>query len=231
MRAKRAGFPILLGSTLLAAVAISPTRAQSGVDAYRAMGLRVRDVLTGTILSAKVLPGEEKQTLVVTTYLTGKREKADAVNVRLAVLRTEGKGLVVQYERDFGAENGGYVGQGDLQIVDLDLDGLSEIVVTYDDLEDPLIRRRMCEVIVYAQAGFRTAWSGLVEYDATRAARQVPQERRDRFKRELDIPNTLRTRGVTLFFQKTVIAVAGEPLPEPKIVQETFPLREAPEDW
>jgi hypothetical protein len=28
-----------------------------------------------------------------------------------------------------------------------------------------------------------------------------------------------------------VIAVAGERLPEPKIVDETFPLRQAPRDW
>ena len=53
----------------------------------------------------------------------------------------------------------------------------------------------------------------------------VPVERRDHFVRELDLVSTLRTRGVTLFFNKTMIAVAGERLVEPKVVEETFPLR------
>jgi hypothetical protein len=65
----------------------------------------------------------------------------------------------------------------------------------------------------------------LLAYDATRAAREIPVERRDRYMRELDIVKTLRTRGVTLYVRKYVIAVAGERLPKPKTVEETFPLR------
>ena len=56
----------------------------------------------------------------------------------------------------------------------------------------------------------------------------MPVERRDHFIRELDLISTLRTRGVTLFFNKTMIAVAGERLAEPKVVEETFPLRKRP---
>jgi len=81
-------------------------------------------------------------------------------------------------------------------------------------------------VILYGDDGFQTAWAHPLKYDATRAARSVPLERRDRYVRKLDVVSTLRTRGVTLFFDKKVIAVAGERLPEPKMIQETFPLRE-----
>ena len=35
----------------------------------------------------------------------------------------------------------------------------------------------------------------------------------------------MRTRGVTLCMNKQMIAVAGERLPQPKTVVETFPLR------
>jgi hypothetical protein len=202
--------------------------ADTALEAYRAIGLAPADVLSGTVLSARVLPGDEKQVVVLATYFTGKKTEADAVNVRLDVLKSDGQGLTAAYSRDFGAERGGNVGDGNLQVIDLDRDGVNEIVASFDSYADPLIEQRLAEVIVHDEEGFRTAWSGALEYDATRAARTVATERRDRFERELDVPNTLRTRGITLFFSKKVIAVAGERLAEPKIVEETFPLRPAP---
>ena len=45
--------------------------------------------------------------------------------------------------------------------------------------------------------------------------------------REFDLPNTMRTRGLTVFVDKPMIAVAGERLAEPKRVQETSALRSA----
>jgi hypothetical protein len=205
--------------------------ASSGTQVYQAMDIEVKDVLAGTVLNARVLPGDEKQVACIVTYFTGKRDKSDAVNVRLALFGRSGDSLVPRYSRDFGAEQGGYVANGDLQLLDLNRDGTSEIVVCYDSFKDPLIDQRVCEVIVHEDSTFRTAWTGPVEYDATRAAREVPRERRDRFVREFDWPNTLRTKGVTLFVTKKVIAVAGERLAEPKSVEETFPLRQAPQDW
>jgi hypothetical protein len=197
-------------------------------DVYGAMGLETEDVLTGTILEAKVVPGDAKQIVCIATYFTGKKEKADAVNVRLGVFDRFGEGLATVYARDFGAEQGGFVGNGDLQVLDLDLDRVNEIVVSFKVYDDPLIEQRLGEVIVYEESGFNPAWSGPLEYDATKAARSVPPERRDRFTREIDFTNTLRTRGVTLFMSKKMIAVAGERLAQPRIVQETFPLRSAP---
>ncbi len=221
----------------LAAIAILATvpvtiRADTKTDVYRAMGLDVGDVLTGTVLNASVLPGGDKQVVSVVTYFTGKRERDNAVNVRLQVLRREGDKLFTVFGRDLGAERGGNVANGDLLLVDLDRDGLAEIVLSYEDTSSPVIVQRIGEVLLYDGSGdFQIGWSGPLEYDATKAARDVPAERRDRFKREIDIPNTLRSRGVTLFFNKTVVAVAGERLATPKVLQESFPLRPAPEDW
>jgi hypothetical protein len=212
---------------LLSAAVGAAQAMDTATEAYRAMGIKPADVLTGTALNAKVLDGPDKQVICVTSYFTGKKEKRDAVNVRLDVFARRGGQLVSLYTRDFGTENGGNVGDGNLQVLDLDMDGINEIVASYDSFADPLIDQRLAEVIVSERGGFRTAWSGPLEYDATRAARDVPEERRDRFQRELDYANTLRTRGVTLFFRKKVIAIAGERLVEPKIVEETFPLRAA----
>jgi hypothetical protein len=189
------------------------------------MGIATRDVLTGTSLRVRVMPGDEKQFVCVTTYFTGKSDKARAVNVRLDVFRVLGDGLEPVYTRDFGEESGAGVGDGNLQLVDLDMDGINEIIVSYDSFDDPLIQQQIGEVIVHDETGFRTAWVGPFEYDATRAARELPVELRDRYYRELDLSATLKTRGVTLFMKKRVIAVAGERLAQPKVVSETFPLR------
>ena len=209
----------LLGTLVLA-------QGSRSAAAYEAIGIDTANVLAGTVLQAIVVPGGEKQVVSLVTYFTGEKTKEGAVNVRLDVLRGKGNQLAPIYTRDFGAENGGFVGEGDLQLVDLDRDGVNEIVVSFATFADPLIDQRLGEVIFYEKDGFQTAWAHPVEYDATRAARNVPLERRDRYVRELDLINTMRTRGVTLFFEKKVIAVAGERLPEPKLIQETFPLRE-----
>ena len=220
---------IFLAFLLGLAVAVpAPVRANLAADAYAAMGIKTSDVLSGSVLTARVLPGEAKQVVAMVTYFTGKKDEANGVNVRLEVLRKEASSLVSVYARDYGKENGGFVGRGDVELVDLDGDGAAEIVVSYEQGGNPLVQRRAGEVIVREPSGFRVAWTGDMEYDATRAARDVPADRRDRFLRRLDAAATLKTRGITLFMTKRVIAVAGERLAEPKEIRETFPLRPQP---
>ena len=199
-------------------------RADTATRVYDAMKLKSGQVLSGSVLLARVVPGESKQVVAAVTYMTGKKDKADAVNVRLEVFATSGGTLTNIYSRDLGSENGGYVGRGDLEIVDLNGDGVSEIVVTYDNYRDTLIQERRGEVLLYGANGFERVWDGPMKYDATRAARSVPAERRDRYKREVDVVETLRTKGDALVMKKTMIAVAGERLEQPKVVLESYPL-------
>jgi hypothetical protein len=205
--------------------------AQQGTKAYEALGLKPQAVLTGTVLKARVLPSDREQVVCIATYLTGKGEKADAVNVRLGVFDSFGEGLVTLYTRDFGTDHHGFIANGDLLVMDIDRDGISEIIVSYDDFSDPLIQQRLAEIILHDGQKLDTAWSGFIEYDATKAARDLPVERRDRYVRDFDWGNTMRTRGASLFLKKRVIAVAGEQLPEPRIVEETFDLRGKPANW
>lgn len=210
----------------LAAVA-APVRADLATDAYAAMGVKPAAVMNSSVVESKVLPGDDKQVVAVVTYLTGRKDEADALNVELGVFRNAAGKLYPLYVRDVGKENGGFVGRGEMALLDLDGDGTNEIGLYFDNLKNGLITERRLEIIVHDASGFRVAWSGAVAYDATRAVRDVPKDRRDRYLRKVDLANTLRTHGVTLFMTKTVIAVAGERLPQPKQVQETFPLKSA----
>ena len=79
-----------------------------------------------------------------------------------------------------------------------DSDGVSEIVISYESYAEPLIELRLGEVIVHDGQGFETVWSGEFEYDATRAARNVPAERRDRFEREIDFESTPCTQTLDI---------------------------------
>jgi len=211
------------------ALPVSGARADSAAAVYKQIGVKAKDVMNSSVATARVLPGEAKQVVAVLTYLTGKKDEVNALGVRLDVYRTEGETLVPLFTHDAAKENGGYVGRGEVAILDLDGDGVSEIGLYYDNLKNDLIQDRRLDIIVYDGTTFRVVWSGSVSYDATKAVRDVPQDRRDRYLRKLDLANTRRTKGITLFMTKTMIAVAGERLPQPKQVQETFPLKpEAP---
>jgi hypothetical protein len=203
----------------------SGVRADTAADVYKQMGIKVKDVMNSSVATARVLPGDAKQVVAVVTYLTGKKDEANALGVRLDVYRTSGTELIPLFTRDATKENGGYVGRGEVAILDLDGDGVSEIGLYYDNLKNDLIQERRLDIIVHDGTGFRVAWSGSVSYDATKAVRDVPLERRDRFLRKIDLANTRRTKGITLFMTKTMIAVAGSRLPQAKQVQETFPLK------
>jgi hypothetical protein len=218
-----------LAAAALAVLIAAAARADTAAEVYKQMGVRAKDVLNSSVATIKVLPGGDKQVVAVVTYLTGRKDEVNALNVRLDVYRTEGERLVPVFTRDAGKENGGFVGRGEVAVLDLDGDGVNEIGLYYDNLKNELIQDRRLEVIVYDGTSFRVAWSGSSSYDATKAVRDVPLERRDRFIRKLDFANTRRTKGITLFMTKSMIAVAGERLPQPKQIQETFPLKpEAP---
>ena len=226
--------PVLAGLTgflLLSLLSLSELRADVSIQTYKALGLRVADVLTGSVFQVQVRPDAGKEIIAVVTAFTGKKKNDEAVEVYLAVFRETEGGLEKVYLRQFREQAGGPVAHGELQLLDFDGDGIQEIILTYEVQRSPLIREREAEVIYADKDGFHTAWKGLVLYDATRAAREVPPERRDHFEREVDIAETMRTRAVTLFLKKTVRAVAGEQLESPKEILESFPLKEKPEDW
>jgi hypothetical protein len=213
------------GAAALTIAAATAAFADTAADVYQQMGIKPTDVMNSSVATSKVLPGDAKQVVAVVTYLTGKKDELNALGVKLEIYRQEGPSLARIYTMDAAKDNGGSVGRGEIAILDLDGDGVSEIGFYYDNLKNSLIQERRLDVIVFDEGVFRVAWNGAVSYDATKAVREIPAERRDRYLRKLDFANTRRTKGVTLFMTKTMISVAGERLAQPKEIQETFPLK------
>jgi hypothetical protein len=221
-----------MAATVLMAVLITvllpgPVQATSIAEVCRALDMKEKNVMFGSVLSSKVLQGGSKQVVAITTYLTGRNERATAVNVRLDIFRKAGKKLEWVWGRDYGKEYAGNVGRGELELVDLDMDGLNDIIVTFDRQDNPLVEQRLGEVILLGSEGFEVAWKGVMLFDATRDARSTSQERRDRFVRKVNMTRTMKTRGATLFLDKKVTHIAGERLATPKEIVETWPLRSA----
>ena len=110
-------FTCAVWSSLILIAAGSVAHADTSAEAYRAMGIKPADVLTGTVLTAKVLPGADKQVVAVTTYFTGSKEREDAVNVRLDVFNRTGDSLALVYERATGTPPTGIAIVGVLAVV------------------------------------------------------------------------------------------------------------------
>src|SRR5262245_15861309 len=120
-------------ASVFAAVALlaAPAGADTASEVFKKMGIKVGDVMNSSVLTGRILPGEDKQTVAVVTYLTGKKDEAGALGVRLEAYRGQGESLTPIYTRDVGKENGGYVGRGEIALVDLDGDGVNEIGLYY----------------------------------------------------------------------------------------------------
>ena len=92
---------ILAGALLL----FLPTQKTEAVDTatsvYQAMGIAPTKVMNGSVLTAKVLPGTDKQVVALVTFLTGRHDEAGAVGVRLEVFRKDGERLETAYARDY----------------------------------------------------------------------------------------------------------------------------------
>ena len=227
MGAVQRGLFATTAACLLLVFLANPVPAAGIAEVCKAIGIKEKDTMFSSVLTGRVQEGSRKQVVAVTTYLTGKKDRDNAVNVRLDVFNETGGKLVAVFSRDYGQEYAGYVGRGDLELVDLDADGINDIIVTFDRQDNPLVDQRLGEVILTGGGGFEVGWKGIMMLDTTRDARSVPVERRDHFMREVNILRTLKTRGETLFITKKVIAVAGERLEQPKEITETFPLRSA----
>ena len=113
-------FTGLAGLILLSLVSVSALRADVSIRAYKALGLEVADVLTGTVFQVQVRPDAGKEIIAVVTAFSGKKQNDQAVEVHFVIFRETDDALEKVYHRQFREEAGGAVAQGELQLLDFD---------------------------------------------------------------------------------------------------------------
>lgn len=194
-----------------------------------------RDVDAGAILArteaeADLDGDREKEGLVLVEVLTGERDPARAAEVILGVIgRARGKERApLLWSRQVARETGLPAHGGEIAAVDLDGDGGSEIVLTWDRAVVDGQRDRFGEIWACDGPGrFRKVWEGVWEQDTRRDEKRAVSERM-RFETTIDYGATRAMAGRGLVLVRTYTVVAGQTLSEPKVTRDEVAARLRP---
>lgn len=221
--ARRARFPkfvALAGAFLLAAAAAAPPLAASPKDPRKVPSHSI--LLTTTITAGPDLAA----TLV--EYITGDRSEKTAINLLVGLYRVEGEKRTLLSSRDYNADAGGFVSRGSLQVIDLDRDGVNEILLEYHHAEQPGSTRVDLDIMRVVEGRLVLVWSGPVRVDTTSPSLELPPSERERFVRELDLGRTAAMQGQKLCFTRTVSVAAGATLDPPRVMPEEIGFASVP---
>jgi hypothetical protein len=117
---------------------------------------------------------------------------------------------------------------GEFSVVDLDGDGGSELILTWDSSLVPEKTERMTEIWAIDGPGrLRKVWSGPWEIDTMRDPDTAEGEQKH-VVRAIDYGKTRALAGGGIVFTKTIHAVAGERLAEPTVTTQSVSLRLRP---
>jgi hypothetical protein len=191
------------------------------------MAIPENKLIARTILSANVLGGSEKESVVLAEYLTGKRSGENAIGILAGIYPIRPIGDVEQkplWVRDYGEHLGGGVSRGQLAIVDLDGRSPDEMLITVRRDDPPGTIRVIGEILSERAGRVTVSWTGSLKVDSTGPRSTVEPAERERFVREIDYARTSKTRGGMIIFRKTVSVAAGVPVDPPRVLEEAFPL-------
>jgi hypothetical protein len=163
--------------------------------------------------------------LVLVNALTGQRDAARATEVILGVTRGTGERDELQWVRHLMRETGTPAHDGELTAVDLDGDGGSEILLTWDRSLVDRREDRWAEIWVSDGPGqLRKVWDGQWLID-TRFDEQTPPGERTYLEREIDFGATRGAAGKAIVLRTTRGMVDGEVLRRPQVEEERVEVR------
>jgi len=171
-----------------------------------------------------------REGLVLVEALTGSEDPARATEVILGIVGNpgaKGEGRLL-WSRHVARETGGPAHSAEITAVDLDGDGGSELILTWDRALDAESRDRYAEIWVADGPGrMRKVWEGRWEVD-TRRTSTVPRAERVRYQTRIDFGATRRLAGRGIVFERVYTMIEGQTLGEPKIVREQVAVRLRP---
>ncbi len=209
------GLTTLLAA-LLAAAAKTPHLPQDPRDVPR------EAQLTTTVVPADLDGDGNQEVLVAVNALTGESDPAKGSEVLFGIAapsvgNVRGKLL---WTRHVMAETGQPAHDGELTAVDLDGDGHSDLVLTWDrSLVAGRVERRAEIYTVHDPAHPRKVWEGEWEVD-TRQDKDVAAAKREWRRREIDFGATRREAGQAIVFKKIQAVEAGAKVQPPRVESE-----------
>lgn len=168
-----------------------------------------------------------KEGLILVNVLTGATAPGAASEVILGVIgpaRGKERGPLL-WVRHVAKDTGKPAHGGEISAVDLDGDGASELVLTWDRSLQDGVRDRFCEIwVADGPDRLRKVWEGPWEVD-TRRDDKRPVSERQRFETAIDFGATRALAGKGVVLTRTHTVIAGETLAAPRVVREELALR------
>ena len=205
-----------LVATLMATSAKTPRLPEDPRDVPREAQLTVTEA------RADLNGDGNQEVLLAVNALTGETDPARGSEVIFGIAATptaaeRGKLL---WSRHVMAETGQAAHDGELTAVDLDGDGRSELILTWDRSLSSTRVERWCEIYTVADtASPRKVWEGAWEKD-TRRDKDTPEAKREWMRREVDYGATRRGAGQAIVLKKVQAVEGGVKIDPPRVESE-----------
>lgn len=209
----------ILGSGLLSGLLLLGAQAEPAA-APDPRSVPSKKLISRTIFSSDLDGNGVSEEVVLINRITGSRDIERTFDVQIGVY---GADDALLWSESILETLGGPCYGAELTLVDLEGDGLNELVLTYLAADGPSRWEGRGVVYRWELGRAHRVWSGVLRLDNSRD-QEVPPSERTAFRMELDIPKTIGARGRTLFFEKRMTMVAGVSLDAPRALVERFAL-------
>ncbi len=180
--------------------------------------------LTLTKSKADVDGDHHPETLVLVNAMTGESDPARATEVILGIAAPDqGKSSgPLLWARHVARDTAAPAHDGEVEAVDLDGDGASEVVLSWDRALSDKGVDRWCEIYsVKDPIAPRKVWEGPIERDARRDPKAKPEDRLW-MRREFDYSATRKEAGKAIVFSTRRTWADAKPGTPPAVEQERF---------
>ncbi|UCF66694.1 MAG: hypothetical protein JSV80_13015 [Acidobacteriota bacterium] len=211
---------LVLATVMLVGLALAGKRPTSIPEDPRDVPREAQLTLTRTKTD---LDGDGRpEGLVLVNALTGEHapDRASEVIFGITAPESDGDRGDLLWVRHAMKQTGRPAHDGEMSALDLDGDGVSELILTWDRSLSAERVERWAEIYTLELVeNPRKVWEGFWERDSRRDP-QTPAAEREWMRREIDYAATRRAAGLGIVFLSTHGMIAGQPLDPPRLVPD-----------